>query len=69
MNKNKMISEIYYRLWRSADFEVDFEENWKAVYKYFRRNDADLLPEMVIEMVYEWVASWDKQANFDKEAE
>ena len=69
MSKDKMISEIYYRLWRSADFEADFEEDWKAVYKYFKRHDADLLPELAIEIVYEWMTNWDKQTNFNKEAE
>jgi len=58
MTYESKVAIILYCLWRSAEYESDFEIAWADVYDKFKQG-AYFLPEPIISMVYQWTEEWE----------
>jgi hypothetical protein len=57
-----MLMQLYHKLWTSADFESDFERDWKTAYNRMREHgESDCLPPFIVEMCYEYMVEWEKK--------
>lgn len=63
MSTELMLMQLYHKLWTSADFESDFERDWKTVCGCMREkgDDPSFIPSMIVEMCYEYMTEWEKK--------
>lgn len=59
MSTELMLMQLYHKLWTSADFESDFERDWKTACGWLRENKE--LPPYIIEMCYEYMTDWENK--------
>lgn len=59
MKKMEMLMELYKTLWISADFESDFQCDWRTIYNILLNNDAvKKLPEPIVKCCYQYLQEW-----------
>ena len=57
----EMLMKLYWKLWTSADFENDFQEDWRAVYERLQAGDHYSIPPQVVEMCFQYLTDWEKE--------
>lgn len=57
----EMLMKLYWKLWVSADFENDFQEEWRAVYERLQAGDHYSIPPQVVEMCFQYLTDWEKE--------
>lgn len=64
MSTEFMLMQLYHKLWTSADFESDFERDWKTTCGWMREHGEkyDYLPSLIVEMCYEYMVEWENKA-------
>ena len=64
MSTELMLMQLYHKLWMSADFESDFERDWKTACNKMREcgKDPSCLPPFIVEMCYEYMVEWENKA-------
>lgn len=64
MSTEFMLMQLYHKLWTSADFESDFERDWKTACNRMREHGEkfDCLPPFIVEMCYEYMVEWENKA-------
>lgn len=55
----EMLMKLYWKLWTSADFESDFQIDWKAVYDVMKIGEHYSLPTVVVEMCFQYLQEWE----------
>ena len=64
MSTQFMLMQLYHKLWTSADFESDFERDWKTACEWLRENGKTYpcLPPHIVEMCYDYMVEWENKA-------
>ena len=64
MSTEFMLMQLYHKLWTSADFESDFERDWKTACGWMREYGEDpfCVPPHIIRMCYEYMVEWENKA-------
>lgn len=60
-SREEKLMKLYWKLWTSADFESDFQADWKNVYKDLQCGNHYKLPDFVIDMVFKYLQDWEKE--------
>jgi hypothetical protein len=59
MRKVEMLMELYKTLWISADFENDFQGDWRTIYNImFDGDTVKRLPEPIVKCCYNYLQEW-----------
>ena len=61
MSTEFMLMQLYHKLWTSADFESDFERDWKTACNKMREHGENCLPPFIVEMCYEYMVEWENK--------
>lgn len=64
MSTELMLIQLYHKLWTSADFESDFERDWKTACNRMRECGEKIacVPPFIVEMCYEYMVEWENKA-------
>jgi len=57
----KMLIKLYWKLWTSAEFESDFQSDWKVFYKELQDGEYHDWNPLVIEMAYKYLQDWERE--------
>jgi hypothetical protein len=60
-NVEEMLMKLYWKMWTSADFESDFQSDWRAVYERMQLGDHYNIPSVVVEMCFQYLVEWEKE--------
>lgn len=55
------LMKLYWKLWTSANFENDFQKDWRAVYERLQAGDHYSIPPQVVEMCFQYLIDWGKE--------
>ena len=63
MSTELMLMRLYHKLWMSADFESDFERDWKTACQWMREygQDPACVSPVIVEMCYEYMSDWEER--------
>lgn len=62
--KHEILMKLYWKMWTSADFACDFQEDWFAVYQLMEEGHHYSIPDEVLEMCFQYLQHWERKNVF-----
>ena len=56
-----ILKTLYWGMWKSADFEADFRNDWFAVYQLLMEGNEEQVPNNVLAMIRLWILEDDEE--------
>ena len=57
------LMKIYWKLWTSADFESDFQRDWKELYNILHEGNhyRFIMQDIIIKMAFQYLQDWENK--------
>lgn len=59
VGRELMLRMLYKKMWLSADFECDFQRDWKVVYEALKSGKEDTISDSIIACCYQYLYDWE----------
>ena len=60
MTYEEMLMRLYWKLWTSAEFESDFQADWKALYTELQKGNH-YQDTTVLKIAFQYLQDWERE--------